>query len=284
MLISIGSGTEKVVTSAIHYISMPIQLYTDLCGYVDHYDTEVSGCGMVERIEHRTKAEDKDDPDTVEIEFRISEVYLPSKQDNSMGTTDIEDDTIADLMSTLLKQGKNTEHLRLHWHSHANMDTFHSGTDEDNYATLSNGDFLVSLVINKAHKFLGRVDYFKPVRVTISGVAVYMKVDSKCEISKNAEESIKKLDAYEKSKPQQVSWTDSTIAQYQREQELGYVQQEMDYNCADLTIDEMETAKRLDINMSDAKRYKGCRTYHCESCPDCTECNEFLYHTDNFGY
>lgn len=277
MLITIGSGQEKVETSAVHYISIPVQLYNDLCAYVDHYDTEVSGCGMVERIEHRTKAEDKDEPDVVEIEFRISEVYLPSKQSNSAASTDIDDDTIADLVHSLLAQGKNTEHLRLHWHSHADMDTFHSGTDEDNYKTLSNGEFLVSLVLNKAHKFLGRIDYFNPVRVTLSGVAVYMQLESENKPSKEALENIKKLDKYVDEHKSLIVTTWGRGEQ----QEYGYVGYLDDKK---LTIDDIEIARQCGISMVDATRFKACRTYQCDTCKDQDKCNLFLYQTSGYDY
>ena len=196
MLLPITEGRAEAKVSAYHYISIPLQVYADLCAYVDHYDTEVSGCGMVQRIEHRFKSEEKDEPDTVEIEFAIQEVYLPKKQTNSAAHTEIDDDCIAELVTDLLKEGKDTEHLRLHWHSHADMGTFHSGTDEDNYATLSNGDFLVSLVINKAHKFLGRVDYFKPLRVTLNNLSVHMQMEVSTAPSTIAEENIKALDKH----------------------------------------------------------------------------------------
>lgn len=285
MLVSIGSGVEKVETSAIHYISIPAQLYADLCEFVDHYDTEVSGCGMVERVEHRTKSKDKDDPDTVEIEFRISEVYLPGKQDNTGSSTDITDDVIAELMSELLAKGKDTEHLRLHWHSHADMDTFHSGTDEDNYATLSNGEFLVSLVINKAHKFLGRIDYFKPVRVTLTGVAVYMRIDNEYKPSEGALKSIKVLDKYTKDKPK-VTYVSGA---YQEEYSgFGFggnmygKQERVTYN-AELDPDEIEVARQLDINIAQAKAFKGCMEVNkCYCCKFVVECEEFKYLTGNY--
>jgi hypothetical protein len=284
MYLPIAKGSEKVETSALHYISIPAQVYTDLCAFVDHYDTEVSGCGMVERIEHRTKAEDKDEPDEVEIEFRIKEVYLPDKQDNSASSTDIDDDVIANLLSKLLGLGKNTEHLRLHWHSHADMATFHSGTDEDNYATLSNGDFLVSLVLNKAHNVLGRIDYFKPVRVTISDMAVYLVMDNEYKPSKEAVESIKALDTYVNDKPKYTYVKDTSYDGYGELGLIGKPYEAKPYTKDDKELDAKEKmmAQELRIKYKDAIRYKNCSKLECTSCDDVIECNEFLYHTDNY--
>jgi hypothetical protein len=284
MYIPLSKENEKVETSAEHYITIPAQIYADLCECVKHYDTEVSGCGMVERIEHRYKDKDKDKPDIVSIEFRISEIYLPDKQDNTGASTDIDDDVIAELLNQLLKDGKNTEHLRLHWHSHADMDTFHSGTDEDNYATLSNGEFLVSLVLNKANKVLGRIDYFNPIRVNMSGVCVYMITEETIKPSKGIIDSIKKLDKYVKDKPVVKSYDmDNEYVGYNGyngystlcdTKKLGLIRE--------LDKDELEIARQLKISVIDATKFKSCHKILCEKCDQVVECSEFLYHTDNY--
>jgi hypothetical protein len=268
MYLRISSKDEKVETNATHYISMPIQVYTDLCACIDHYDTEVSGCGMVERIEHRFKSNEKDEADTIEIEFRVNEIYLPGKQNNTRASTNIEDDTISELMCSLLEQGKNTEHLRFHWHSHADMDTFHSGTDNDNYATLSNGDFLISVVINKDHKILGRIDYFKPIRVTISGVGVYMILDTECEPSKEIQESISKLDEYEKGRKLsclQSDWNDTSL-----------FSRNNDYT--DTIYDEEREYARSYYNLTKEQidKFENCPRNNCDKCKEVTECHNYM--------
>ena len=279
MLMTITEGRVEAKVSAYHYISIPLQVYTDLCAFVDHYDTEVSGCGMVERIEHRFKSEEKDEPDNVEIEFRIKEVFLPDKQDNSAAATDIDEEVIAKLVTDLLAKGKNTEHLRLHWHSHADMDTFHSGTDEDNYATLSNGDFLVSLVINKAHKFLGRVDYFKPVRVTLNNLGVHLDLDLKTEASPVAKESIDKLDKYVKEKRN---------IQVYNQGEFGYGDRYNGFNTVPLTEHEtleqdLDIAKTLGISKKDAIFFRACKQNTCHCCKHVHRCQEYLYQIDRMS-
>jgi hypothetical protein len=296
MLISIGSKEEKVVTSATHYISMSQQVYADLMSPVDHYSTEVSGCGLVERIEHRSKGEFPDDPDIVEIEFKITEVYLPHEQDNTGATTDISDEAINKLMLELLKLGKNTEHLRLHWHSHANMETFHSGTDEDNYATLSHGEFLVSLVINKAHNILGRIDYFTPIRVTMTGVSVYLDIEESNKPSHGISESIKKLDEYVNAKPKTVittwvkgkkvvTYLDSPSWEQDRENvnSTGIVPANGRWIPPELDEADVDAADMLGIAMWKAKQYKTCSTFKCEACKDVQECEEFRFNSGNYS-
>lgn len=283
MLLPISTAEEKVETSSTHYISIPAQLYADLCEYVKHYDTEVSGCGMVERFEHRYKADEKDEPDIVQIEFRITDVYLPNKQKNTKSTTDIDDDTIAELMTELLQKGKNTEHLRMHWHSHCDMDTFHSGTDEDNYATLSNGEFLISLVLNKAQKVLGRIDYFKPLRVTISGVAVYLSVDQMYKPSEYAVSSIQALDKYTKEENCKVIATTPYYGSGYGAGICGAGTYESN-KLGELTGYEIELCKELKLSEKKARKFKNCNKTQCSTCNDISDCNEFGYHTGGYDY
>jgi len=76
------------------------------------------------------------------------------------------------------------------------MNTFHSSIDNDNYNTLRFGDYLVSLVINRAGDFLGRVDYYNPFRVSIIGVPIYSEMPISSVVSARASENIAKLDKH----------------------------------------------------------------------------------------
>lgn len=191
-LVNVGKrgddGTEFKVEDANMYISMTPETYQELNTYTQHYEEEVSGCGMVDLIKHESGA----------IEYMITEVYLPGKQDNSGTTTEIDAEMIHTVMHDLLKSGKDTTRLKMHWHSHADMGVFHSGTDEDNYADLLQSDYLISLVLNRSREILGRIDLAVPFKITASGVPVYIKVpleqsdDSKQRVSSN----LKALDEY----------------------------------------------------------------------------------------
>ena len=278
MLFPIIEGSPVAKITSFHYITMPKQIYTDLCAIVDHFDTEVSGCGMVERIEHRFKADIASDPDTVEIEFKILEIFLPEKQTNTRASTDIDEEEIFELQNKLIKEGKNTELLRLHWHSHADMDTFHSGTDEENYATLSGGDFLVSLVLNKAHKFLGRLDYFKPVRVMLSNLSIQLVLNEEGKVSPVIAGNINKLDVYEKEQKSKEVITTYNTSHYVG----GVVEEEPDKETQDILSD-MEIARQLCIPIGDAMRYRNCFQLKCDACKDVTVCHEYLYHIDKLS-
>lgn len=176
------------------YITIPSDVYYELCEYVKYYDTEVSGCGLVERINHVVG--DKDSS-VSSVEYKIIEIFLPKEQDNSGSATDIKPETIHALMVELIELGKDVQKLKLHWHSHANMGVFHSGTDEDNYNTLANGDFLVSLVGNHDLDFLGRIDIYGGARITVTNVPVYIDMPELGEVARaKALENILILDKY----------------------------------------------------------------------------------------
>lgn len=196
MVINIGSGEAKISSDMLPYITMSVDIRNELLAYVKHYKTEVSGCGMVEVINHTIKSGDKDKPDSIQVEYKITEVFLPSKQDNSGASTDIDSETIHELMHSLLAQGKDTQKLKLHWHSHSDFSVFHSGTDTDNYETLNNKDFLVSLVLNHQEDILGRIDYYTPFVCNIVGVPVYIDIPIPESIDEKVKLNIEALDKY----------------------------------------------------------------------------------------
>lgn len=168
-MISAAPDKEKKITLGKNfYISITPEIYQELMAYVNHYSTEVSGCGMVNVIRHNDG----------NIEYAISEVFLPDEQENSGARTEIDDKVVHNIIQKLVRENVDTSRLRMHWHSHVNMNVFHSTTDEENYATLHQQDFYVSLVLNKKKDILGRVDLAIPFTVTVVGVPVYIKVPS----------------------------------------------------------------------------------------------------------
>jgi len=52
------------------------------------------------------------------------------------------------------------------------MGVFWSGTDDKCCDKLGSGDFTISIVTNRKKKLLGRVDIYKPFRVTLSGIDI----------------------------------------------------------------------------------------------------------------
>ena len=186
--IQLPSQKQEVKYTANWRLVLPMPVYTQLMTYVNGFDTECSGAGLV-------SCEIKDAAHV----FTMYEAFLPEKQKNSAGATDIEADEVGRLVTRLVREGKRTEDLRCHWHSHNTMSVFHSGTDEDNYKVLKTGEYLVSLVLNKAGEIKASVHYYKPFTLSAENIPVTVMLDD-IEVSPQWAEDIKKVKEFDKPK------------------------------------------------------------------------------------
>jgi len=278
--IAIGRSETEVSLKSAVYITMASDIYKELREYVKHYDTEVSGCGLVEKIIHKLKNADTDKPDTQILEFKIIEVFLPSKQRNTGATTNIDDEEIHNIVAQLIKDGKDVEKLKLHWHSHVDMDTFHSTTDEDNYDTLFNGDYLVSLVINKAGHFLGRIDLQNPAIISISDVQIYVYATADDKVMDKVNMNLAKLDEYIKKEKE------TSIVSYKGYgNHAGYSDYGDDaINTANNWWDiEDEYEKKVGITIAETlhmtkkqkKKFDKCYRVNCSGCNETNLCQNY---------
>ena len=122
-------------------------------------------------MEERSHTLDKGE---VEHEYRVTELFLPD-QNNTHSHTEIPEKEVALVVTSLVQQNKKAEMLRFHWHSHSDMDVFHSGEDEENYTNLKTGEWLISLVVNKRKDLFARVDIYKPIHISICSIPVFME-------------------------------------------------------------------------------------------------------------
>jgi len=293
MLVQLNKKEHKAEVEGAMYITMSSIIYSELRAYVDHYKDEVSGCGLVEKIVHTYR--DAGDRVT-EVEYRITEVFLPDKQDNTGSTTKIEEETVHELMNTLLTAGKDTNKLRMHWHSHADMSTFHSTTDDENYNTLANNGFVISLVLNHDGDILGRVDVYDDVRISVSGLSVYVDVNMPEGNSRKIKSNIEKLDKHLDSKK-----TTGWLADWRKEQEEKDKEEKdkkrkknkrgaIDIDLVTIEEDEyikecMEEVKKC-MKLSDEKadEYQNCSRYElCGVCKDRCECDSYNYALGEYG-
>ncbi len=116
-----------------------LRLYIELC------PMEIGGLGEVER----------DGSNLVITDLFI----LPQKI--SPAETELDSAAIFEILQSCLAEGRNPASLCLWWHSHADLDVEWSTTDErtiENFA----GDFMLSLVGNKAGDFACRLDIRDP--------------------------------------------------------------------------------------------------------------------------
>lgn len=130
-----------------------IRHYTELAA------GEVSGLGTVEEFDGG---------------FLVTDLFLP-KQTCSPGGTDLDQDSVATLILEMDQAGKDAGTLRFWWHSHGNLNTFWSHTDEECINNLANGDYVLSMVTNKRGQVLARLDIFRPVRLVVDDLPVAVR-------------------------------------------------------------------------------------------------------------
>ena len=158
---------------------------TKMFAYADVAKGEISGMGLVEKIDDM---------------FVVTELYL-LKQECSSSTTEIDFDDLGKLMLELARQGKENN-LKLWWHSHASMDTFWSGTDNNTAKMLSGNEWMFRIVVNKRSDIKASLDVNMPFHHVLDNIQVSVydpnagKISELCrkEIKEKVKESKKVLD------------------------------------------------------------------------------------------
>ena len=129
--------------------------------WVDLAKGEVSCLGIVEEIKDA-------DSGTVSA-LLVTDLFLV-KQRCSADDTTMDTQAVAQLMVDLEAQGIDSRKLRCWVHSHADMSVFWSGTDDQCISGLANGDYLLSLVVNKKRDSMMRLDQFHPAHLYMTDV------------------------------------------------------------------------------------------------------------------
>jgi len=116
--------------------------------------------------------------------LRVTEVFLLEQQCDCAGT-EIDQAAVSQLMLEGVDPGK----LRCWIHSHADMEVFWSKTDDENIQGLANGEWLLSLVVNKNHESMMRIDQFHPTQIYLEDVIweVHYPLDAELESQCKAE-------------------------------------------------------------------------------------------------
>ena len=108
--------------------------------------------------------------------FIIDRFYLLKQSGSSTGT-ELDQSAIAELVEKLITEGKLEEAKRIKcWaHSHPNMGTFWSKTDDDTCRLLA-VDFLISIVVSNNFTLRCRIDITTPVPVVLDNVPVFYQM------------------------------------------------------------------------------------------------------------
>jgi proteasome lid subunit RPN8/RPN11 len=117
--------------------------FTDLC------PDEISGLGkVVVRLGNLVVT------DVAIFEQRVSAAH-----------SNIETGALAKFQEERIRAGESMKDWVFWWHSHAHMTAFFSGTDTGTIETSTEFPYLVSLVTNKKHDKVARLDVYQPVRL-----------------------------------------------------------------------------------------------------------------------
>ena len=125
---------------------------TDACGI------EISAMGIIATEDQKREA-------GVTEDYYVLELFVIDQECTGV-TTDLDDDAFIDLVMELREKGIKSEQVCFWWHSHVNMGTGHSGTDEAQIERFDFDEVCISAITNKKGDLNLRIDMFKPFRYT----------------------------------------------------------------------------------------------------------------------
>jgi hypothetical protein len=129
--------------------------------YVDIAKGEVSCLGIIEEIK---------DADSGAVSALLVTDFFLVKQRCSTDETTMDAAAVSQLMLDLENQGIDSRKLRCWVHSHGSMSVFWSATDDDCITGLANGDYLLSLVVNRKRDSMMRLDQYHPCHLFLTDV------------------------------------------------------------------------------------------------------------------
>ena len=122
----------------------------------------------------------------------------------SFAHTSLDQGAMAKFLHEAIRRKEKVQDYRVWWHSHASMEAFFSGTDTNTIESSFDMPYLVSIVGNHELRFAARVDIFKPLRLGVSGLRLYLtgeEVDiDENEIKREIREKVKQNKSYLTSK------------------------------------------------------------------------------------
>jgi hypothetical protein len=129
--------------------------------YVDIAKGEVSCLGIVEEIH---------DANSGSITALVVTDFFLVRQHCSADETTMDPAAVAELMLDLESKGIDSRNLRCWAHSHGSMNVFWSATDDECINGLANGEYLLSLVVNKKRDAMCRLDQYHPAHLYLTDV------------------------------------------------------------------------------------------------------------------
>ena len=136
---------------------IPLASYQKIMAYAEIATGEITGFADV-------------DYNTEKKALVVGEVYL-LEQEAAAAHVEMNEEIVADFNLQMVKKGL-TQLPRLWWHSHVDMETFFSGTDDDTILDLKNDSFMVALVVNKKRKMHALLNFCAPIPLIIDNLPI----------------------------------------------------------------------------------------------------------------
>ena len=156
-------NSEKLTVSVAEDLAVVLtkDVFEQLFGWAYSTSKEISCLGSVHRDGNK---------------FFIDKFYL-LKQSGSSASTELDQESIAELMEQLMAEAKADEAQRIKcWaHSHPNMEAFWSNTDDSTCQLLVN-DYLISIVVGSNFAIRCRLDIATPVPIVLDNVPVLYEI------------------------------------------------------------------------------------------------------------
>ena len=134
--------------------------------WTDMAKGEVSCLGLVDEVVNA---------DTKRITALVVTDFFLVKQNCSYDETNMDIADVARLITELEAKGIDSRKLRCWAHSHGTMSVFWSGQDESCISGLANGEWLLSLVVNKRRDAIMRLDQYHPSHMYLADVVWEVK-------------------------------------------------------------------------------------------------------------
>ena len=132
------------------------KVYQQMRALTEECNIEISAMGIIATDEQKEQAGVKED-------YYVLELFVVDQECTGV-STDLDDDAFIDLVMELRERGIKSEQVCFWWHSHVNMGTSHSGTDEAQIERFDFDEVCISAITNKKGDLNLRIDMFKPFR------------------------------------------------------------------------------------------------------------------------
>lgn len=150
---------DKAEFKFVGKVIFPLNLYQKMFLYAANITKEISGLGMVERVDG---------------DLRITDIFI-LEQEVTSGNTTLNNKDLAKKTIDIINAGGDPSKMKLWWHSHTNGGMFWSTTDDRCCEAYDNDQWLLSIVINCKKELRCRLDVYNPIRITLDYMPVVVE-------------------------------------------------------------------------------------------------------------